>query len=279
MLINSILSQTQFQLEFVSFFTPCPVCVSSDKVDPKIFISLNKSRQSSLPPFLRYGTVLCLTVYMTFLFFNGLCHSTSPHIDVKVKASATIFSILFPITCFLMVTTWFTDSSDFVTLLNLFLTYERNRWGKERSGREEEIFGRWQSLLKVLVGLFGFGFSLVCPLSLTLLNILEPDRLPFIGSIMPQLECGDSLERKIVIFWGHFCVIVFQTWQHYALVPSYILTTANFFVATILSLCAYMGEIMRYVFLKKCSYVIVVRLSKHSGNANPAEVDNFEENF
>lgn len=239
MLISSIVQQNEYQLRLISFFIKPPIFVEIST--NKKGITNLKYTLTSTPPnkeitsfLLKRPKLIILTGYMIFLFLNGIYATRSSHVDFNVKVSATIFSILLPVSVFIIIILWFWDPRNLVDLLNMFLEYEKNHYFSEKRWKI------WRISLKYFIWIFGFGFSLLAPISLASLNVLETDRLPFLGSLIPREE---SMELRMV--FAHGVIIVFQTWQYYLAFPSYVLITTNIFIASILSLLLYLGEISR----------------------------------
>lgn len=249
MLISSIVPETVYQLNFISFFIKAPISVCKSSTIRNNQKHLNffhykltcPRKHKTLMTYLRKNRkFLPLLIYTIFLLFNGIHAASLSHVDINVKISSTIFSIIFPIAVFFVIIPWFYNPSDFVRLLNMFLVYESNS-----DVAKSDSVKFWKTILKYFLWIFGFGFSLIAPLGMGCLNVIELHRPPFLGSVLPFMEISKISETGILICFLHLFSILFQVWQYYLMFLSYFLIMGNIFVPSILSMGVYLGEILR----------------------------------
>lgn len=75
-------------------------------------------------------------------------------------------------------------SLDFVSLLNLMLCYDGKLWKSGVPKSQDRLY--YGNLFKGVMWILVYGFSIIAPLTITVLNVVDPDRLPFLGSILPH---------------------------------------------------------------------------------------------
>lgn len=148
------------------------------------------------------------------------------------KFSTTFFGFLLPITILMTVSCLYINAEKCVTLLNFILTYE-----KFLNSRQIRSY---QKIVKLIVGLLGLVASIVAPIFLIVINILEPERAPSIGSVIKNV-----VKSRFAYFVGHFAAIILQGWIYAWLAPGFCMAIFNIFIASIFSMLVCLLEIRR----------------------------------
>ncbi|OXA62283.1 hypothetical protein Fcan01_00461 [Folsomia candida] len=234
MLMSSIQRQTRKQINFIDLFSPCPISISSSENTQAVYSLKTQNLNQNYYNLLKRPDLLCVGLYVAFLNVNSVICIISPSVDGTVKVFSALFAVVATFCFVTIVTSWYTNTGDFVTLLNMLLAYERSRWTKESDLLELK---NCACFLKYFLWLFGYGFSVMCPILLSLFNVADLKRPPFLGSII----IGVGWKAGV----AHVGAVGFQTWIYFVITPTYIFVTANIFIASVFSLCAYLDEIKR----------------------------------
>lgn len=177
MILSSTLAATKHQIKLVSVFIHCPIYLS-----PNLFFKVSATPRNSSWTIFKTPALLCLLTYSTFLLFNGAFHLGQPGIDVTTRAVICQFSFgVLPVVVTLLFS-WYRKPEDFVSLLKMFLRFERTLWGKQCPAEFRKL-GRYLSYsLWVLV----FEGSIAAALLVFVIILVQ--RIPFLGSLIPEMH-------------------------------------------------------------------------------------------
>lgn len=223
MILSSISDLTRLQIKLISYFVPCPIFLSFKK-KPIQYKIRYKALSNPIP-------IIAFALFAIFLVSSAIYHLTRPNLEITTKASVTFFWSILPIAIIMAVSSLYTNAEKIVTLLNLILLFEQTLcWTLE--------IRIYQKIVKVIVGLLGLAASLIAPIFLILINIIEPERAPFIGSV---INAGTRIEY----YFGHSAAIIGQAWIYFWLAPGLCMTIFNIFIVSIFSMLVSLVEIKR----------------------------------
>ncbi|OXA54492.1 hypothetical protein Fcan01_11789 [Folsomia candida] len=178
MFLAGTLPVTRHQFKFLSLFLPTPISLVVDKTTKSEFFKI-----SQLPKNVNHRLkVAFILAYAVFILPNGLFQSSNSRRDLNGTAWTLLCSMTVPTGVFMLLSSWLQYPPDFAALLNMFLVYEEN-YG--RRNRQPENWTRLRHIVKCCVATFGFGCSLVVPISLIVMILTEVGMPPFLGSVMP----------------------------------------------------------------------------------------------
>lgn len=236
MILNSITNLVRLQLKFISLAITPPISLTSE-----------------VPPFFSFSSIKSnintkLKLYAVFLFFNALWQiKISPrNTPLTTLISIAFFSFGLLLATHITVESVFLHNEDVVTQLNLILTYEY-KLVKKRYLISQEMRS-YQNILKWIVTLLGTATPIIALIGITLINIMDLKRPPFIGSILPAFPSHTSECLAITIATGfvHLVALFAQAWIISMLGATVTLMTFHVFVASVTSLWVHLKEISRW---------------------------------
>ncbi|OXA38689.1 hypothetical protein Fcan01_26519 [Folsomia candida] len=179
-----------------------------------------------------------LTVFALFTIFlpvSSMYHITRPNLDITTKASITLFGSILPIGISMTVT---------------------------KNPREIRVY---QKIVKAIVILLGLVASLVSPILLILINIIEPERAPFIGSL---IQAGSRMEYVL----GHTVAIIGQGWIYYWLASGLCMAIFNIFTVSVFSMLVCLVKIRSWTKSTISKFLPAAILSKQLRKYNELRI-------
>ncbi|OXA46159.1 hypothetical protein Fcan01_19068 [Folsomia candida] len=249
MILSSISDLTRFQIKLISCFVPCPIFLPRTN-NPILYKVLYKALSNPVP------LTVC-ALFDIFLASSAIYHLTRTNLDVTTKASITFFGAILPIAILMTVSSLYINADKCVTLLNFILSYEKFL--------KSEKIRIYQKILKLIVRLLGLPGSFLAPIFLISMNIIEPERAPFVGSV---IWAGSRTEY----FAGHSIIsiaIIGQGWIYCWLSAGACMAIFNVFTATIFSIWVCLVEIKswtKFTTISKFSLaaILIQQLTKYN---------------
>lgn len=180
MILFSTVPVTQTQLKLISLWIHSPAAIRQDTEKNPIFVVSPQARLKDRN--ILKVKLFCLIVYSVFLLFNGLWHLRSPRLQIEEKALVALFSLCIPGVVLAVLTSLYQNPADFVILLNMILTNERNVLNSTTHDYNKIL--RYGKFLKCAIRLLALCGSLFIQGFVLLLVIVKPGRYPFLGSII-----------------------------------------------------------------------------------------------
>ncbi|OXA54770.1 hypothetical protein Fcan01_11081 [Folsomia candida] len=210
------LSLIKCEIEFISLFICCPIYLKFENGEP--IFKLTQSPRKSNHVMINTAKLALLSIYATFLLCNAFYHVAHTSVGIEPKASLSFLQLSF--------------QSLYPPASGVPKSQDRLYYG---------------NLFKGVMWILVYGFSIIAPLTITVLNVVDPDRLPFLGSILPHFtDCANG-DRKLIILVLHMTSVIFQTYLYSMLASSVLMVLGNVFFLSVLSLYNNLNKIVRLV--------------------------------
>lgn len=241
MILTSVGNLIQLQLQLISFFIKHPITLN---------LKPSQSFKEGLKLKLYKNTgVLILTTQAAFLASNGFWQIKilPRNTPITILASTTLFSFGFNIAVYIVMSSLYFRCNDLVAQLNLLLSYENNQ-SMNFNVKEVEMY---QKILKSIVFILGSGFSIFGAVGVSLFNISDVKRPPFIGSILPELLLFESIHSlqefgvAVLISLIHVLALLLQVWFSLAVCCPLMFLIFHCFAGSVFSLWVHLKEISR----------------------------------
>jgi len=186
--------------------------------------------------------------YVSFTTLNGLYHHNfcSEEKERRLglenptyKMFILFFTMVFPTVCVTCSPLWIL-TDQIVATLNFSLEMEK--------GQSGEASGRRVLTVKVILSSFT-QLSITGPLSVSIFNAFQPSLIPFLGSVLPDINLGPEhgiLEKGLNLTL-QAVVVVFQLWFYTSAATSSFLIIGHTFLLLLFSVHTSLRFMMRLV--------------------------------